>query len=233
MRPRLITFDCAQTLVDVTWSVDGFLHACAEEVGLTLPRELFVPYRDLYVARLPEYWSVNQSRDPVKQAAFWRQLGEDWILDVGESTAWLPKIEAAAEQLGFGPESILFRLYEDTRPALDRLRQEGVRMAVVSNWDYSLHRVMGMFGLENYFDLVLASLEEGVEKPDPRLFHICLERLGVAPEDVVHVGDNPVDDGEGAVAAGIRPVIVARDRSPLPGEIGRLTQLPEVLGWSA
>ncbi len=63
-------------------------------------------------------------------------------------------------------------------------------------------------GLLELFDVVIDSAVEGVEKPDPRIFHLALERTGAAAEDVVYAGDIYSIDVVGARAAGIRPVLV-------------------------
>ncbi|HXH61298.1 MAG TPA: HAD-IA family hydrolase, partial [Fimbriimonadaceae bacterium] len=100
-----------------------------------------------------------------------------------------------------------------------------------SNWDNSLHRTLEMHDLTRYFDAVVASLEEGVEKPDPRIFQIALERLGVPPESALHVGDNPVDDWQGAKSAGIKALVIDRDNETQSDIlINSLHQLAEMLG---
>ena len=88
-----------------------------------------------------------------------------------------------------------------------------------------------MFGLTDYFEHVVASLEEGVEKPDPRLFQIVLDRLGVEAENALHVGDSPRDDWQGATDAGMRALVIDRG-NPAPSEarITSLAQLPEAVG---
>jgi putative hydrolase of the HAD superfamily len=226
-----VTFDCAQTLVEVDWTVEGFARACAVEIGLALPDEAFPRYRALYFERLPEFLAINLRRDPVEGQAFWDRLATDWLAMYGVDSSSVGPLRTASDRLGFGPDSILFRLYDDVAPCLDALQAEGIRVAVVSNWDYSLHRVLKMFDVHHRFEAVLASLEEGVEKPDPRLFHICLEQLGVAPEDAVHVGDNPVDDVEGAHSAGMRAVLIDRAET-LPGSIASLRDLCEAEHWN-
>lgn len=232
MTPKLVTFDCAQTLVEVDWTVDGFARACAQEIGLTLPDEAFPRYRQLYFERLPEFLQINLRRDPVEGQAFWDRLATDWLVMYGVEAAQAIPLREASDRLGFGPDSILFRLYDDVIPCLDELQALGIKVAVVSNWDYSLHRVLKMFDVHHRFEAVLASLEEGVEKPDPKLFHICLDQLGIKPEDAVHVGDNPIDDGDGAIAAGIRAILIDRT-AQLPGAITTLRDLKERLEWSA
>lgn len=226
-----MTFDCAQTLVEVDWSIERFARACATDIGLSLPEEAYGRYYAMYVERLPEFLAINLRRDEIQGQAFWDRLAQDWLAIYGIDASHVAPLREASDRLGFGPGSTLFQLYEDVVPCLDELEARGIRGAVISNWDYSLHRVLKLFNVHHRFEAVLASLEEGVEKPDPRLFQICLEKLGVSPEETVHVGDNPIDDVEGAEAAGIRPVLIDRTGG-LPNSISSLHDLGRVLGWN-
>ena len=234
MIPRLVTFDCAETMVRVpaNWSMGWFTASCARHIGLDPTDEDAALYQQMYVARLPEFVAVNMSRDPGRQKAFWADLAEDWIKQTNLPQTALGQLHAAAEELGFGPHSILFDLYDDVSPCLDKLDRLGIRAAVVSNWDYSLHRVLRIFGLADRFIVGKASLEEGVEKPNPRLFQIALTEAGFSASDTLHVGDHPVDDIQGAAAAGIRAVRI--DRSLQASQrpvISTLLDLPEAFAW--
>lgn len=82
--------------------------------------------------------------------------------------------------------------------AVAALRRRGLSLAVVSNWDISLVDRLAPLGLP-----VVTSAEAGAAKPDPRLFRLALERLGVRPERALHVGDRDEDE-QGARAAGMR-----------------------------
>ena len=122
-------------------------------------------------------------------------------------------------------------LYEDTRPALERLRA-GYRLFAISNGNADLARI----GLGGYFERALAARDAGMLKPDPRIFHLLLEQAGLAREETVHVGDDPTADVEGARAAGLAPVWLNREGSPWPLEspapelaIASLEHLPELL----
>jgi putative hydrolase of the HAD superfamily len=113
--------------------------------------------------------------------------------------------------------SLRFFAYPDSAPALLALRAAGIRLVVVSNWDWSLHERLTETGLTPLLDGALASAEVGAAKPDPAIFHAALERVGVAPEHAWHVGDTPAADVEGARAAGQEPVYIARDGGLLDG----------------
>ena len=86
--------------------------------------------------------------------------------------------------------------------ALDRLRGR-VRMAVVSNANGTVRAKLARVGLAGYFELIVDSHEVGIEKPDPRIFALALERMGVAPAEAAYVGDLYHVDVVGAVAAGL------------------------------
>jgi putative hydrolase of the HAD superfamily len=81
--------------------------------------------------------------------------------------------------------------------AVGRLRDRGLAVAVVSNWDISLHDRLASLRIP-----VVTSAEAGARKPQPEIFRLALERLGVAPERALHVGDSG-DDEDGARAAGL------------------------------
>jgi putative hydrolase of the HAD superfamily len=96
---------------------------------------------------------------------------------------------------------------QETIPGLERLRRLGLKLVVVSNANGTLRAHFARLGLATHFDVLIDSQEEGVEKPDPRLFAIALERSGARRETTVHVGDIYHVDVVGARAAGLRPVL--------------------------
>lgn len=108
-------------------------------------------------------------------------------------------------------EAIRFVAFPEVPATLDALRARGVALAVVSNWDVSLHDVLDGLGWGGRFEAVVTSAEIGAAKPDPRPFAVALEALGVDPGDAVHAGDDLDADVGGARAAGVRGVLVLRD----------------------
>jgi HAD superfamily hydrolase (TIGR01549 family) len=96
----------------------------------------------------------------------------------------------------------------DVPPALARLRALAGTMVVVSNSNGRLHTMMERTGLDRFFDHMLDSQIEGVEKPDPRLFEIALARSGGRAERTLHVGDFYWIDVRGARAAGLQAALI-------------------------
>jgi putative hydrolase of the HAD superfamily len=99
-------------------------------------------------------------------------------------------------------------VYPGVGPSLERFRAAGLRLAAVSNSNGTVRRLFDRLGFTPFFEVILDSRVEGVEKPDPRIFRLALERLGAGPASALHVGDFYSVDVVGARAAGIRPVLV-------------------------
>ncbi|MEU0137289.1 HAD-IA family hydrolase [Streptomyces sp. NPDC006296] len=94
-----------------------------------------------------------------------------------------------------------WRPYPDAEEVLRALRRSGVAVGVVSNIGWDLRPVFRAHGLDELVDAYVLSYEHGVQKPDPRLFGTACSQLGLAPADVVMVGDDRRADG-GAAAVG-------------------------------
>ena len=135
-----------------------------------------------------------------------------------------------AELLPCLTDAISFTAFPDAAPALAALSTQGRRLAVVSNWDVSLPPVLARLGLAARFEVIVHSAGAGAAKPDPLPFQIALERLSLAPDECVHVGDDPVNDGEGASAAGLRAILVDRAGEGGPGSrVRSLVEVPALL----
>ncbi len=229
---KAVTFDCAQTLVKVDWQPAVLAVKSAKMAGLEFD---MAPAAETYDRKLrsrwPEFRELNKTRDGAVLAAFWRELTLDWLTEMEMDVEKTDDVGALANELLFGEDSKIFQVYDDVVPCLQRLQAAQIRMAVISNWDHSLHKTLAMFDLQKYFEVVLASLEEGIEKPEPGLFQIALDRLGQEPEDVLHVGDSPLDDWHGARSVGMKAVVIDRDADAQTDvRITSLDQLPGVLG---
>jgi HAD superfamily hydrolase (TIGR01549 family) len=107
-----------------------------------------------------------------------------------------------------GEENLWEDVPADVAPTLDALRGLGLRLVVVSNANGRLRHLFDRVGLTSRVDVLFDSFEEGVEKPDPRLFDIALQRSGGTRERTLHVGDLYHVDVVGARAAGIDAVLL-------------------------
>ncbi len=104
-------------------------------------------------------------------------------------------------------------LYKDTIPTLKRLKKDGFKLAIVSNWDTPLFPLLERLEIAHYFDTITASHDMRIRsaKPDAYIFKHTLNEIGVTPEETVHVGDTYEADIIGAQAVGIRPILIDRE----------------------
>ena len=127
--------------------------------------------------------------------------------------------------------ALRFRPFADVPAALAELRAAGHRIVVVSNWDGSLHEMLRTTGLDALVDGAISSAEAGERKPAPGIFRRALALAGAgdgAGEPTpLHAGDSLEFDVGGALAAGLRAVLVARDGVPagVPEAVPVLTSL--------
>jgi putative hydrolase of the HAD superfamily len=119
-------------------------------------------------------------------------------------------------------DAIRFDPYPDAVPALRELREGGLKLICVSNWDCSLPAVLERCGLMAHLDGAISSAEAGARKPDPAIFAAALELAGCGPEAALHVGDTAEEDVEGARAAGIEALLLDREGG---GDVSSLAQL--------
>lgn len=106
-------------------------------------------------------------------------------------------------------------LYPDSLPALQRITARWP-LASLTNGNADLERV----GIHMHFAHHICARDSGVAKPDPRIFLAAAERLGVAPGQILHVGDDPEMDMVGARDAGLRTAWINRDAQPWPTALG-------------
>ena len=232
-----VLFDLDDTLVDArgSWRA-GFAEAIAElHVRSPALQRLGSPTA-IYDAHFRRYgeeahrdagYGEWQARFTVE--AFERLVAEHLGPD-GELAAQL-----LARYLAAVPGHLT--LYPDAEPLLERL---GARypLGLISNGPSELQRPkIEKFALERHFEVVLVSGELGVRKPDPAIFAMALEALGVSPQRAVFIGDNPIDDVAGACASGLPAIWVNRGDWPAPAdgaaphvEVGELREIPAVLG---
>lgn len=221
---EVVLFDADDTLWDFHGAMRAALHAMLEELWITYPgRES----ASLTVDRLIEIRNrVAQELSGrvmdlavVRLASFERALEEAGIDEEGLA------VELGASY--FSHQAHFIRLFDDTLPTLDALADR--RLAIVSNGNANVARL----GLEDRFEAVIRSVDVGVGKPDPAIVEAALTRMGVSAEQAVLVGDSEEADVGAARAAGLRSVLVDRDRSAGVSQadwtINSLRELPGLL----
>lgn len=172
-------------------------------------------------------WSHEWSR-----RAFRRLLVECGGSETQAEAAWLRYRDVWPRHL---------RLFDDARPALDRVAGH-YRLGLVSNGLAADQRPkLDDFDLGRFFPVVVISEEVGVRKPDPAIFAHALGRLGTIGRPAAYIGDNPQHDVAGAHAAGLAAIWLRRpggwhdvaSAAEADAELRSLADLPALLGVPA
>ncbi len=130
-----------------------------------------------------------------------------------------------------------YRLFTDVPACIDMLQRSGVPLALITNGPSELQRSkLDALDIAHWFEVVVISGEVGTAKPDAAVFDTAMQRMGIVPDNVWHIGDSLEADIAGARAAGLSSVWLnrtgkSRNRDePEPHfEIETLGQLPAIL----
>lgn len=109
-----------------------------------------------------------------------------------------------------------FDLYDDVPAALRALSAAGIRIGLISNSHRCLASFQSHFDLQGLIAATVSSSEHGFMKPHPSIFAAALQRVDVQPGEAMMVGDNPRQDVDGALRAGMRAVLLHRGAAPHP-----------------
>jgi putative hydrolase of the HAD superfamily len=187
---RAITFDVGGTLIE-PWPSVGHVYAeVAERFGVNGVAP------DRLTENFIRAWQARSGFDYSRES--WFALVRETF---AEQAARLPAAFFPAVFDRFA-DADTWRLYDDVVPALEALARRGVKLGVISNWDDRLRPLLAALNLTRFFTNIVVSCEAGATKPDARLFARAARELGVAPGELLHVGDSLVCDVRGATAAG-------------------------------
>lgn len=109
----------------------------------------------------------------------------------------------------FGPAH--FVLYPEVHEVLQNLKNRGLILGIISNWQKGLSCFCAELGILDYFKTIISSDEIGIEKPDQKIFIEAAQRLNLPAKQILHVGDHEEDDMFGAKRAGFHTVLVKRE----------------------
>ena len=217
--PSAVLLDALGTLVELETPWPYLAHELAD-------RGVVVDLEAARAAMLAEMGYYRAHHDEARDWATLKDLRRRCAAVVQESLGTsLPLADVEDALLA----AIRFRAYPEVPAALERLRAGGARLAVVSNWDVSLHDVLERTGLRGLVGAVVISAELGVAKPDPAIFRAALDRLGARAADAMHVGDSVEADVAGARAAGLEAVLVTRNGGPTPDGVRVVASLDGLL----
>lgn len=229
-RFRAVSFDAAGTLFHPARSIGELYaevaarHAIHVDAGL-----LHTRFRHAFQAAPPlAFPGLAMSERRGREREWWRAVVAEVFAGLAGSA-----FDAYFDDLfAFFASAAAWRVDPDAAPLLRGLRERGVRILVVSNFDARVRTVLAALDLAPLIDQITISSEAGAAKPDPRIFLAALAEARCEPREVLHVGDTAQEDLAAARAAGLAVVLVGG--SELAAEAPnapRVARLGDVAGW--
>lgn len=211
---EIVFFDAGETLIHPLPSFPQLFASICSDFNLQVDVSLLPTITRPLMAEIEEKQRKGFifSNDAETSQRFWldfystllREIGYE--RDDGDLPATLYRVFSDPSNYG---------AYHDVRETLQLLRERGLRLGLISNFETWLEELLHKLDLIDYLDIKIISGQEEFEKPHPRIFEIAIERGGVDPERTLHVGDSPVSDFEGAREAGMQAILLDRwDRFP-------------------
>lgn len=217
------------TLVGLNPGLEAIYHRVFQKAGYDLPLgevEQAVAYSWGIV--VGEDSTIN-SVATLEASRQWQRAVEGRVMerlgihpDVHDSLYW-KLIEAFEDPATYPP-------YPETRAVLERLKAEGYRLGIISNWSWHLPELCESLDLARYFEVIITSARVGYPKPQSRIFETALSQIGAKPHEALHVGDTFGADVEGAWSVGMEALWLDRRNEQLRLEKkGPLTPLQRAI----
>jgi FMN phosphatase YigB (HAD superfamily) len=197
---RAVVFDAGHTLLEMDYArLTAFLASRGHHFTEVTVTEAERRAR----MRLDAERAAQASRERTGEGRYVRYLAEYLeITDDAERGA------IAEWRRGFNvPIGLCHEADDQAAKALQRARDAGLIVGVISNSNGSVQRALEIAGLAPHLAFVIDSKVVGISKPDPRIFALGLQAAGTAPEETVYVGDSYFVDVVGARQAGLGAVL--------------------------
>lgn len=230
-RLSAITFDAGGTMIYCDPS-PGAIYAHhlsrlgrpvqAEEVGPVF-RDAWAEMQRRTVPGRDRYNSV-----PGGELGWWGAFVREVLRRLDHDAPWEPLLE---DLYAAFCDINVWKVFPETVGTLEALAGNGLRLAVISNWDRRLPDILRSLDLYDRFETITVSSLEGVEKPSSEIFRRTVERMGVAAPETVHIGDSPLEDYTGAEQAGCRAALIDRHDLFADEAYRRISSLEEILEW--
>ncbi|MDA9924399.1 HAD-IA family hydrolase [Verrucomicrobiales bacterium] len=219
---QAITYDAAGTLIHLAEPVGVSYSTVAARHGISsAPERLDAAFKTVW-KRTPLPFDDRAPRDP-NEKAWWQRVVHDVFAESGVA---LPDNDVFAvffEDLYEHFETPGTWLADPDAEEVLAKTGEKYRLAVLSNFDARLRRILSDLSLLGHFEKVFLSCEIGASKPDSKIFKTAARGLDLAPESILHIGDDPECDGDGSARAGFHHFQVGNTAPPLGKLIDELS----------
>lgn len=229
-RIRAVFFDAGDTLLAPHPSHHELFAAVLAEHGKRVPaetvQETFASMGPTFVSVMDRMAIKAWSTSKEASLEFWGRIYAEALQRLGIPDPRARIFRALYDKY---TQYESYRLFPECVPTLTAVREAGLVVGLISNFEEWLEGMLIEMEVADLFDLMVISGKEGVEKPDPAIFHLALERSGIAPAEALYVGDHPKLDVEASRAVGMSPVLIDRRDHHRDFEGHRISRLDGLL----
>ena len=218
---KIIFLDAAGTLFDVRGSVGDVYAQLANSFGVTVnSQELNTAFFQSFASASPmAFPGIEAAKIPQLELNWWQAVSAKAFQIAGVFNQFSDFPKFFAELYAHFATAEPWFVYPDVLPALNRWQEQGIELAVISNFDSRLYAVLKALNLAEYFTSVTISTEVGATKPDAQIFTAALQKHNCIYENVLHIGDSFKADYCGAKAAGLNAIWLNRQQEEV--ELGK------------
>lgn len=211
---RAVVFDAVGTLIHPSPGVAEAYAATGQKHGSRLSLE---EVADRFRAAFRRQESIDRDAgwvtDEAREVRRWREIVAETLPDADTVACFAELYEHFAR-----PDAWVADV--SARFVLDATRRRRLTVAIASNFDHRLHGIVAGTTELAAIDMIVVSSEVGARKPSPAFFAAIMNRLRIPANQIAFVGDDAINDGQGAADAGMHPILLGRDVKSLADVAG-------------
>ncbi len=209
---KAIFFDAVGTLFDVKGSVGEVYAQYAKKYGVRDSGEMIAALNRAFketMKTLPAPVFAVDRPEKLKQCErlWWFDVVHAVYYRVGMFEGFDDFFDEVFESFG---RATHWQLFPETHEVLMQLKEQGFELGIITNFDSRFFQVARALDIHQFFDSVTISSLAGAAKPASKIFSYALEQHMLTPDEVLHVGDDPIEDFEGARQAGFHGILIDR-----------------------
>jgi len=229
---RAVFFDAAGTLFESREPIGRTYTRLARDFGLDAPEDaIAASFRRAFGAAPGLAFGPGFQHHELRrlEREWWRHRVAETFAPIGK----FPDFDAYFDALfSYFANPLHWIADLEAAPLLQRLKSDGLKLGVISNFDHRLYRILDGLDLTRHFDSITISSEAGYAKPRREVFDAALARAGAIAHEAMHIGDSEHLDFVPAASLGMAAVLIDREErqaaSLIAGRTARISSLASV-----
>jgi len=225
---KAVFFDAADTLFHIKGGVGNQYWCVAKKYGSnSTPDRIEKAFNRAFKSAPPLAFAHVPSEDrKVYEKKWWYEV----VRNVFSEAGMFERFDDYFEELFEMFRSEAWELFPETKDVLSSLKEKGLTLSVVSNFDTRVYDVCTELGIIDYFNFFVISSEAGFSKPSPEIFELALSKSAITASECIHVGDSLEHDFYGASSVGIKAVLLdKKGKYKNRDDVHRIESLAEIV----